>query len=623
MFSYTATILALGAVAFPATVAQFVSAPTNLTTVTGYAGINVRYKEVPTGICEQDPDVKSYAGYADVEENQHIFFWFFEARNQDPSTAPLTVWINGGPGSSSMIGLFQELGPCGVDYDGNVYNNPYSWSNASNMLFIDEPTTVGFSYSIPVPAYENDDSGDIIVLPNNTCPDYVADQSTCGTYSIPDETLTANSTQGAAPNMWKTLQGFMGAFPQYSREEFNFATESYGGHYGPVFNEYIVNQNAKNITGAHTINLKHILIGNGWFDPKIQYPGYYNYTVWPGNTYGVAINGSTADQMYNSVYGYGNCVDQLYNCAATGRNDICIAADNFCYTEVEDVFDTYLGRDEYDVRELTPDPFPYSFYADYLNTPAVQTAIGAFVNFSDYSITTSNAFSATGDDARESNTLESIAALLSQNISITLYFGDADYNCNWIGGRAVAELIAAPGYKTAGFVNITTSDATTHGQVRQAASFAFVRIYESGHEVPFYQPLAALEMFDRVINDRDIATGKLDLSANANANYSTVGPTESTYYEGSGTVQYSILNDTATYNTTTNAPNPPTAESKFRLRRDSVGAGAGVERKASVANRWNKRAMKRRDARKNMAPASERFNMQSMKKRDLRDPRRS
>ena len=71
--------------------AQFVPAPTDLINATGYAGIPVRYKEVPTGICELDPDVKSYSGYADVDDDQHIFFWFFESRGLDPKTAPLTV----------------------------------------------------------------------------------------------------------------------------------------------------------------------------------------------------------------------------------------------------------------------------------------------------------------------------------------------------------------------------------------------------------------------------------------------------------------------------------------------------------------------------------------------------
>jgi carboxypeptidase C (cathepsin A) len=252
--------LLTGAVLAQNALAQWVSTPKDLKTVMGYAGVQVRYKEVPTGICELNPKVKSFSGYADVDQDQHIFFWFFEARNQDPTTAPLTVWINGGPGSSSMIGLFQELGPCGVGPDGKPYNNPYSWSNVSNMLFIDQPTQVGFSYSVPIHGYMDPNSGDIVQT--EKCPANAS--ASCGTWSLPSLNLTANSTLNAAPNFWKTIQGFMGAFPQYSRNDFNFASESYGGHYGPVFNEYIEEQNDKNIPGAKEIKLKTVLIGNGW-----------------------------------------------------------------------------------------------------------------------------------------------------------------------------------------------------------------------------------------------------------------------------------------------------------------------------------------------------------------------
>jgi carboxypeptidase C (cathepsin A) len=138
------------------------------------------------------------------------------------------------------------------------------------MLFIDEPTQVGHSYSEPVPGYTDPNSGYVVTLPNKTCPHYAEDWD-CGTYSYPNLTLTANSTPSAAPNMWKTLQGFMGAFPDYARDGFYFTTESYGGHYAPIFNDYFLSQNEKNIEGAHQINLKAVLIGNGWYDPLIQY----------------------------------------------------------------------------------------------------------------------------------------------------------------------------------------------------------------------------------------------------------------------------------------------------------------------------------------------------------------
>lgn len=256
--------------------------------------------------------------------------------------------------------------------------------------------------------------------------------------------------------------------------------------------------------------------------------------------------------LYNNLWGPGNCIDQLKDCAARGINEICSIADNFCANHVENIYDIYLGRDEYDFRELVPDRFPYEFYVEYLNTPEVQAAIGTYVNFTEGSQSVGNAFSTTGDDGRSVNAIEDIRDLIAQDVSVVMYAGDADYICNWLGGQEVASMVDAPGYGSAGYVNITTDDNVVHGQVRQAGKFAFVRIYESGHEVPFYQPVVALSMFERVINGHDVATGKVKV----NSKYRTVGPAESTYREGNSTVQWEVLDPSATYNTTTNRPNP-------------------------------------------------------------------
>ena len=152
----------------------------------------------------------------------------------------------------------------------------------------------------------------------------------------------------------------MGAFPQYSRSGFYFTTESYGGHYGPIFNDYFISQNAKSIKGAHKIDLHGVLIGNGWYDPLLQYAGYYNYSVSPGNTYTgtTFFNQSIKNQMYNAMYGPGNCRDMTLDCYTTGINEVCSTADNFCYNQVENVLDIVVNRDEYDVRYIYPRPLP-------------------------------------------------------------------------------------------------------------------------------------------------------------------------------------------------------------------------------------------------------------------------
>lgn len=243
------------------------------------------------------------------------------------------------------------------------------------------------------------------------------------------------------------------------------------------------------------------------------------------------------------------------DCYTTGRNDVCATADNFCYAEVEYLYDLYLERDEYDVRYLTPDPFPYNYYVDYLNRPKVQQAIGAFVNYTDSNSAVGNAFGNTGDDDRTQGAVQDCRDLIDQGIYLVQFNGDADYICNWIGNEAVVDKIDAPGYASAGYTNISTSDDIVHGQVKQSANFAFARIYEAGHEVPFYQPVVALEMFDRAINGLDIATGEERVEKGCG--YQTQGTKRSTYMEGNATVQFEVTPANATYNTMTDEPGPP------------------------------------------------------------------
>jgi len=88
-----------------------------------------------------DPTVNVYTGYLDVDAGaKHLFFYFFESR-RNPDKDDVMMWINGGPGCSSAMGLLMELGPCKIDMDsknGTVWN-PYGWNEEANIFFLDQP----------------------------------------------------------------------------------------------------------------------------------------------------------------------------------------------------------------------------------------------------------------------------------------------------------------------------------------------------------------------------------------------------------------------------------------------------------------------------------------------------
>jgi cathepsin A (carboxypeptidase C) len=101
---------------------------------------SIRIQAQNSSICATN--VTQYTGWLDVG-HAHFFFWYAAAENTPPpGTAPLALWMTGGPGGSSMLGMLQELGPCLINQKDNgsstVYN-PYGWNQDTAYIFVDQP----------------------------------------------------------------------------------------------------------------------------------------------------------------------------------------------------------------------------------------------------------------------------------------------------------------------------------------------------------------------------------------------------------------------------------------------------------------------------------------------------
>jgi carboxypeptidase C (cathepsin A) len=453
--------------------------------------------------------------------------------------------MNGGPGSSSMLGLLRENGPCYVNSDSNSTRiSEWSWNNEVNMLYLDQPVQVGMSYDTLTNITTNMDTGAVEVadfskeVPAQNASFYV------GTYASQNYNLTTRGTENSARALWNFAQVWFQEFPQHkpNDDRISIATESYGGRYGPSFAAYFQEQNERILNGTwdeqgqtHLLHLDTLLIINGCIDRYVQWPAYP--TMMYNNTYGIkAVNESRYERAVNDLYREGGCLDQIEECRNlslvfdptnqgfnSSVNKVCEAAETFCSENIRDpYFDTDLNY--YDISVPGAASFPPPWYEGWLNQPHVQQGLGIPLNWTQSNSAVSRAFRSIGDYPRP-GWKEDIAYLLEEGIKVTLVYGDRDYACNWYGGELLSLAIPyanATSFAAAGYADLVVNDTYVGGQVRQYGNLSFTRVYEAGHEVPAFQPETAFKIFQRALFNYDIATG--NISTTDNPDYSTKGP---------------------------------------------------------------------------------------------------
>ncbi|RUP41523.1 hypothetical protein BC936DRAFT_138297, partial [Jimgerdemannia flammicorona] len=335
-----------------------------------FEGYSVRIKK-PRG-CDKvvqvsNLDFRAYSGYLDTDNNDHFFFWFFESRF-DPESDPLILWMNGGPGCSSLTGLWMELGiessklstsfvqfsPCLVNEHGNATKrNNYSWNAFANVLFLDQPVNVGYSYG---------------------------------------ESKVA-STAAAAKHVYVFLQLFFGEFLRYSELPFHIAGESYGflplintlctllklksaGHYVPALAAEVIKNNAvASENDFMYINFESILLGNGWVDALVQFEKYADFSC--NNAYKTIYSEEECREIRDA---YPRCAQLINVCYKYPSSLFCVPARVYCQKYVAGPFEK-TGLNPYDIR-LTCEPNTTLCYPalkaveKWANLPEVRTEIG-------------------------------------------------------------------------------------------------------------------------------------------------------------------------------------------------------------------------------------------------------
>ncbi|XP_047340248.1 serine carboxypeptidase-like [Impatiens glandulifera] len=392
-----------------------------------------------------------YAGYYRLPHkiDARMFYYFFESR-RGMRNDPVVIWLNGGPGASSSLGLFYENGPYKIMNQTLIWND-FGWDQVSNIIYIDQPIGTGFSYS--------SDHSDICT----------------------DQKCVGNDLNDF-------LQVFFDEHPQYLRNGLYITGESYAGHYIPAITSRIRNGN-KNGDGAH-INLKGIAIGNGLTHPAIQYKSVIDYAS--------SERLITKTKVRRVARLVPKCEEDTTRCRGGGGIS-CRDAYSSC-TAMFNLVLKYSGsnRNYYDTRKKCVGEMCYdlSYIEKMLNNATVRNSLGVgniqFISFNRI------VYDAMINDWMRNRAVE-IPPLLEDGIKVLLYAGERDLIVNWLGIYRWVTAMNWSGQRQFNNKDIVAYvvDHAMKGELKEYGPLTFLKVHDAGHMVPMDQPKLALKMLER------------------------------------------------------------------------------------------------------------------------------
>ncbi|KAI8899170.1 Alpha/Beta hydrolase protein [Globomyces pollinis-pini] len=455
---------------------------------------------------DQQPIDESYSGFINIRNVSHngsdhevkkaaTFYWFFPAEEPLEENPPLIIWIQGGPGSSSMIGLFYEMGPMKFDGSDKLIRNPNTWSKHASMLFIDNPVGTGFSFvgskskQMQSPPLEKPD------LPL-TPTDIPSECPTHEDLSSPkfENGYVANQ-EAVAHDLIVFLDRFYDIFPEQRKSKLFITGESYAGKYIPSFAYQIhrVNQNRvneKSNSSGLPIPLSGIGIGNGFTDPLTQIKAHVPMAL----AFGL-ISQKVANQMdVLAQLAIANICKKNWSLALSYR------------LQLFDIFKESTGNvNWYDLRRGNQPylrPEMYRFF----DKPEVKQAlnVGDAIFFKDPWV-----FKYLEEDLMQSAAFY-IPPLLEANYQVLLYQGQFDFRDGVLSSTEWIESLNWHGqesYKSANrtiWRNDSPGQSSVAGYVTQFGNLVRVEVSNAGHLAPGDQGVNTAKMINKFLLQNDL-----------------------------------------------------------------------------------------------------------------------